>query len=35
VTPFHDEQGELSGLTIDDPPATILYSEHSVTVEAA
>lgn len=35
VTPFHDEQGELSGLTIDDPPATILYSDHSVTVEAA
>jgi hypothetical protein len=35
VTPFHDGDGRLSGLTIDDPPATILYSDQSVTVEAA
>lgn len=35
VTPFLDDQGRLSGLTIDDPAATILYSDHSVTVEAA
>lgn len=35
VTPFLDQQGRLSGLTVDDPPATILYSDQSVTVEAA
>ena len=35
VTPFADERGRLSGLAIDDPPATILYSDHSITVEAA
>ncbi len=35
VRPFVDEQGTLSGLMLDDPAATILYSDHSVTVEAA
>ncbi len=35
VRPFLDEQGNLSGLMLDDPAATILYSDHSVTVEAA
>jgi hypothetical protein len=35
VRPFVDEQGSLSGLMLDDPAATILYSDHSVTVEAA
>jgi hypothetical protein len=35
VAPFFDEHGRLSGLTIDEPSATILYSDHSVTVEAA
>ena len=35
VMPFWDEQDRLSGLTVGDPPATILCSEHSVTVEAA
>lgn len=35
VIPFLNDEGRLSGLTIDDPPVTILYSDHSVTVEAA
>jgi hypothetical protein len=35
VTPLFDDQRRLSGLTIDDPASAILYSDHSVTVEAA
>jgi hypothetical protein len=35
VVPFMDADGSLSGLTIGDPAATILYSDQSVTVEAA
>jgi hypothetical protein len=35
VMPFLDEHGRLSGITVGDPPATILFSDQSVTVEAA
>jgi len=35
VTPLFDEAGRLSGSVVDHPPATIMYSNRSVTVEAA
>ncbi|HEU4686138.1 MAG TPA: alginate lyase family protein [Nitrospira sp.] len=34
-TPLFDERGELSGSVIDHPSATIIFSDRSVTVEAA
>jgi len=35
ATPFLDEAGRLTGSSIDHPPATIMFSDRTITVEAA